>query len=118
MSKVKVDNINELFSQVLNKYGDLIPSADLRETIAQSFIEEVEGYGVTFTIDENKFPEKEMDDTADTKTKEMVDKVIEDRKKPPAEESTLGNSSIHGQNMKSKQSKLLGGIKNVGKNDK
>ena len=117
--KQKVENVNELFSQVLGKYGDLIPSKELRDNIAQNFIEEVEGYGVSFHLEEEKFPTKETKTSLEKETEKMVDDVKKERKQPPSASQSPTEASVHGQTMKAKHSDLLSGIKSAGKtNDK
>ena len=116
--KQKVENVNELFSQVLGKYGDLIPSQELRDNIAQNFIEEVEGYGVSFHLEEDKFPTRETKTKLEKETEKMVDTVKKDRTQPPSVSQSPTEASVHGQTMKAKHSDLMSGIKSAGKNDK
>ena len=84
MAKVKIskEKMSELFTIILDGFGDLIRTDELKWGIADKFIHGCEENGVTFSIDESKFPKsvrrvtKEKPET-DTPVEELTLKEAE-----------------------------------------
>tara|TARA_B100000287_G_scaffold159854_1_gene150706 strand:- start:3394 stop:3756 length:363 start_codon:yes stop_codon:yes gene_type:complete len=116
MAKVKVNNMNELFSQVLSSYGELIRTPDLREHIAEQFIQACEQHGVEFQIDESKLPEKIVEPTVKEKTEKEKDLIEKERlNREATRDKEPDFSSVKSMGMKQRNEQLMDGIKKVGK---
>ena len=99
MSKVKINNekMSELFTIILDGFGDLIRTDELKWGIADNFIQGCGENGVTFSIDESKFPKsvrrvtKEKPETGAPveelaqKEQEQVQKTMEKSMAEPAD---------------------------------
>ena len=104
----------ELFSLLLSEFGDLIASKTNRDRIAKEFIDACEHHGVTFTIDDSKFP-SDSDIKKNEEKKESVKEMEKEEQlvKQAAKDKPDNFTNMHSQVMKDKNVSFKEGLKDV-----
>ena len=113
MAKKRVGNIDKLFSLLLSEFGDLIKLESTRDRISKEFIDACEEHGVTFHIDESKFPSDSKINSKQATKKAVKEMANEDSLAKQAVNPEEVFTNAHTQNMKQKGASFKEGLKNV-----